>query len=78
MSSECAPAIGHGWPREAGEVTNTSTVSGSLTTDDATNWMFAHLSHGCNRGIMLGWSGMTSGVGGAGGYGGWYCFALSN
>lgn len=59
---------GHSWPR------------GTQTTNDAAHWMSAHAVPGCGAGVNLqdtgGGNGTTT-VGGAGGYGGIYCFALT-
>lgn len=62
------PMAGHSWPR-AGQ-----------TSNDAVNWLSAHQVPGCAAGITITNSGGGMGsvtVGGAGGYGGIYCFALS-
>ena len=47
---------------------------------DPSNWIAAHTVPGCNAGIELEQNGGGQGtltVGGAGGYGGLYCFALT-
>jgi hypothetical protein len=57
------PQIGHSWPR---------------TATSAMNWIADHTAPGCGAGINVstqGGSGTT--VGGGGGYGGIYCFALT-
>lgn len=62
------PMAGHSWPR-AGQ-----------TTNDGAHWISAHQVPGCAAGITITNSGGGMGsvtVGGAGGYGGIYCFALS-
>ncbi len=66
-SSSKGPLCGHSWPRAHGG------------NDDAINWLSAHAVPGCAAGATLtdigGGRGSTT-VGGAGGYGGFYCFAL--
>ena len=62
------PMGGHSWPR------------GTQTNNDAVHWMSAHPVPGCVAGVTITDSGGGMGsvtVGGAGGYGGIYCFALS-
>ncbi|MBN2360207.1 MAG: hypothetical protein JXR83_12215 [Deltaproteobacteria bacterium] len=67
--------IGHSWPRQL-----------NSTRDDDANWIYAHSNctsgpggggtcNGCGRNINL-LDTMEPGVGGDGGYGSWYCFAL--
>jgi hypothetical protein len=55
-------------------------TAGGASGQDATNWMSAHTVPGCEAGIELEQTGGGQGtltVGGAGGYGGLYCFALT-
>lgn len=62
------PTIGHSWPRS---VTNPS---------NGGNWMSDHTAPGCAPGVNLTQNGPGSGsptVGGGGGYGGIYCFAVT-
>lgn len=61
------PRIGHSWPRSATQLNNGG------------NWIFDHTAPGCAAGVNL-TSQMGGGsvtVGGNGGYGGIYCFALT-
>jgi hypothetical protein len=60
---EAYPIIGHAWPRS---------LSGN-----APNWISEHLVAGCSANINLA-NTMECGVGGHGGYGAWYCFAVVN
>jgi hypothetical protein len=58
------PSIGHSWPRSA---------------TNGRNWISDHRAGGCGKGVNLG-GGSTNGtptVGSGGGYGGFYCFALT-
>jgi hypothetical protein len=62
------PTIGHSWPRSSGNLSNGG------------NWMSDHLAPGCAPGVNLsqrGPGGSSPTVGGGGGYGGLYCFALT-
>ncbi|MBL8915326.1 MAG: hypothetical protein JNM17_31775 [Archangium sp.] len=62
------PMAGHSWPR------------GTQTSNDAAHWMSAHRVPGCAAGVNIMDTGGGMGsvtVGGAGGYGGIYCFALT-
>lgn len=66
-SSSSRPMAGHSWPR------------GGRTDNDSAHWISAHTVPGCAAGATLTDSGGGMGsstVGGAGGYGGFYCFAL--
>jgi hypothetical protein len=57
------PRIGHSWPAFSGR-----------------NWIQAHTAGGCQAGVNLVQTGGTNGVptvGAGGGYGGFYCFALT-
>jgi hypothetical protein len=56
--------IGHSWPRQLGD-----------SNPDIASWLYAHTIHGCGANINLTDS-MEQGVGGDGGYGAFYCFAL--
>jgi hypothetical protein len=61
------PSIGHSWPRSANNLSNGG------------NWMSDHQAPGCAAGVNLSQNGPGSSsptVGGGGGYGGLYCFAL--
>ncbi len=67
---EC-PVIGHSWPRQLN----------SEDQNDA-HWIYTHNLfpiniNGCNRNINV-TDTMESGVGGEGGYGAWYCFAVTD
>lgn len=65
-STSGKPRVGHAFPRASGSGT------------DAVNWLSAHDAPGCAAGINISASSMGQGsstVGGAGGYGGFYCFA---
>lgn len=62
------PMAGHSWPR------------GNQTSNDGAHWISAHNVPGCAAGVNLidNGGGMGSNtVGGGGGYGGIYCFALA-
>jgi hypothetical protein len=56
--------IGHSWPRMLND-----------TNPDVAHWIYAHTVQGCGANINL-TDTMEQGVGGDGGYGGFYCFAL--
>lgn len=56
--------IGHSWPRR---------LNG--TNADEAHWIYAHTVNGCGANINI-TNTMESGVGGDGGYGAWYCFAI--
>jgi hypothetical protein len=68
--------IGHSWPRNLNDA-----------SDDTANWILAHTNcttgpgpnpgdcNGCGANINIG-NTMEPGVGGDGGYGAWYCFAV--
>jgi hypothetical protein len=72
--------IGHSWPRQLND-----------TSDDTANWIYAHTNcneggppgpgggdtdcNGCGANINVS-NTMEDGVGGDGGYGAWYCFAI--
>ncbi|MCY1023025.1 hypothetical protein [Pyxidicoccus sp. MSG2] len=61
------PMIGHSWPRSASNPSNGG------------NWMSDHEAPGCGAGVNLSQTGPGNGsatVGGGGGYGGIYCFAV--
>jgi hypothetical protein len=60
------PSIGHSWPRGAGG-------------GNGSQWIAAHRAGGCGRGINTAniTSDGTPTVGSGGGYGGFYCFALT-
>jgi len=64
------PPIGHSWPRSA---------SGGGGGGSGSNWISDHRAGGCAKGIntMNGTSDGTATVGAGGGYGGFYCFALT-
>jgi hypothetical protein len=60
------PRVGHAFPRAGG------------TSADFVHWLSAHDAPGCGAGINTSSTSMGQGsttVGGAGGYGGFYCFA---
>lgn len=62
------PYIGHSWPRSASNPSNGG------------HWISDHQAPGCAAGVNLNQSGGGGGgstVGGSGGYGGIYCFALT-
>ncbi len=62
------PFIGHSWPRNVNMLTNGG------------NWLSDHQAPGCGAGVNLLQNGGGDGtpiVGGGGGYGGIYCFALT-
>lgn len=62
------PFIGHSWPRNAQQLANGG------------NWMSDHTAPGCGAGVNLIQNGAGDGtpiIGGGGGYGGLFCFALS-
>lgn len=62
------PMAGHSWPRNRG------------SSNDSAHWIAAHAVPGCRAGINTSDNGGgmgTNTVGGSGGYGGIYCFALS-
>jgi hypothetical protein len=63
-SGGSGPSIGHSWPRSA---------------SNGVNWISEHRAGGCAKGIntMNGTSDGTATVGSGGGYGGFYCFALT-
>lgn len=73
-SAEGKPRLGHSWPRGGG-----SGRGGSGA--DATGWIAAHEASGCAAGVNLadtgGPSSSSTTVGAGGGYGGFYCFALT-
>ncbi len=56
------PQLGHSWPASSGQ-----------------SWTTVHLAGGCGAGINLQQTGGPNAptVGAGGGYGGWYCFALT-
>lgn len=59
------PMAGHAFPRNAG------------TSNDSAHWLSAHAVPGCKAGVTITDTGGGMGsstVGGAGGYGGFYCF----
>ncbi len=68
-SESGSPIIGHSWPRQ---------LNG--TDQNGSHWIYAHNQgpniSGCNRNINVTDS-MESGHGGEGGYGAWYCFAVT-
>lgn len=67
-NSNMSPAIGHSWPRKLN-----STQAGDAHWLQTPN----HFPQGCGKNVNLSDS-MESGVGGDGGYGGFYCFAVVN
>ena len=70
------PMIGHSWPRSV-----TPGVGGQpgVASEMGGHWVSDHNAGGCGRGIdtSAGTSNGTSTVGSGGGYGGFYCFALT-
>ena len=56
------PRVGHAWPGGSG-----------------TSWVSAHQTLGCAPSVSLrqGAGGVAMGIGSLGGYGGFYCFALT-
>jgi hypothetical protein len=64
------PPIGHSWPRSTG---------GGGGGGAGANWISDHRAGGCGKGIntMNGTTDGTATVGAGGGYGGFYCFALT-
>ena len=87
------PRVGHSWPTSANMCTTTSTQGGAGTGGSSgggmpgggmggamCNWMSALDEAGCAPGVNLiqnGGPGNDGTVGSGGGYGGWYCFALT-
>ncbi|SEN15881.1 hypothetical protein SAMN05444354_13235 [Stigmatella aurantiaca] len=68
IGSTGKPNIGHSWPRSSSNLSNGG------------NWISDHQAPGCAAGINLsqrGPGGSSPTVGGSGGYGGIYCFALT-
>ncbi|MDC0706939.1 hypothetical protein POL68_00485 [Stigmatella sp. ncwal1] len=62
------PTLGHSWPRSVSNPSNGG------------NWMSDHTAPGCAPGVNLSQNGPGGGsatVGGGGGYGGIYCFAIN-
>jgi hypothetical protein len=61
MSGEKGPMVGHSWPAQSGK-----------------SWIRAHNAPGCapSVGLVQMGGGSGDGIGNAGGYGGFYCFAL--
>ena len=67
VGSAGRPVLGHSWPRNANDLRNGG------------NWFSDHMAPGCAAGVNLIQNGPGDGtpiVGGGGGYGGIYCFAL--
>ena len=69
-------SIGHSWPRQL-----------NSTQPNSADWIYAHTNcemgggascNGCGRNINLSDDNGQEGVGGAGGYGAWYCFAYAD
>jgi hypothetical protein len=67
LDNSLTPAIGHSWPRQLN-----GTDPGSSHWIQTTN----HYPNGCGRNINLA-DNFEQGVGGDGGYGGFYCFAVT-
>jgi hypothetical protein len=68
VGSTGRPMVGHSWPRSATNLSNGG------------NWMSDHPAPGCAPGVNLIQNGPGDGsptVGGGGGYGGIYCFAVT-
>jgi hypothetical protein len=66
FSGNGQPRVGHSWPRG--------------TTGAMANWMSSLDESGCAAGVNLietGGPGRDGAIGSGGGYGGWYCFALT-
>jgi hypothetical protein len=61
------PMVGHAWPRNPGNLSNGG------------NWMSDHTAPGCAAGVNItsGGGSIPASVGGGGGYGAIYCFALT-
>jgi len=76
-ATEGKPRVGHAWPRS----TSGSGSGGPAGAGDMNNWMSALTESGCKAGANLVEQGgpMQSAVtvGSGGGYGGFYCFALT-
>src|SRR6478609_509167 len=76
-AKEGKPRVGHAWPRS----TSGSGSGGPAGAGDMNNWMSALTESGCKAGANLVEQGgpMQSAVtvGSGGGYGGFYCFALT-
>lgn len=74
------PRVGHSWPRSGGPVGPGGMKAGPGGGEDMSNWISALTEYGCAPGVHLIDDGAGSNdgtVGGGGGYGGFYCFALT-
>jgi hypothetical protein len=87
------PRVGHSWPTNKNECSTTSTLTatgsggntgtgrpGGAGMGSMCNWMSALDESGCAPGVNLiqtGGPGSDGTIGSGGGYGGWYCFALT-
>lgn len=78
-SSNGRPRVGHSWPRSGGPGGGSSGESAPPGGDDMANWMSALDEGGCAAGVNLVETGgpNSNTVGSGGGYGGFYCFALT-
>jgi hypothetical protein len=78
------PRVGHSWPTMANQCSTTDTrtggTGGGMGMGSMCNWMSALDEAGCAPGVNLvqnGGPGNDGTVGSGGGYGGFYCFALT-
>jgi hypothetical protein len=91
-TSGSKPRVGHSWPTSANQCSTTSTAGGTGAGGSSggsmggggmgsmCNWMSALDESGCAPGVNLiqnGGPGNDGTVGSGGGYGGFYCFALT-
>jgi hypothetical protein len=90
-TSGSKPRVGHSWPTSANQCSTTSTAGGTGAGGSSgggmgggmgsmCNWMSALDEAGCAPGVNLiqnGGPGNDGTVGSGGGYGGFYCFALT-
>lgn len=70
------PRVGHSWPRSGRGGTSSSTGN----VEGMENWMSALDESGCGAGVNIvetGGPGKDGNIGSGGGYGGFYCFALT-
>ncbi len=78
-SANGRPRVGHSWPRSGGPGGGSFGESAPPGGDDMANWMSALDEGGCAAGVNLVETGgpNSNTVGSGGGYGGFYCFALT-